>query len=413
VKLFDRGDQAAKDFDDSTPYIIMFGPDKCGSTDKVHFILKHQNPKSGKWEEKHFKEPPSVPRDDKTHLYGLVINPDNSFAIMLDGKSKASGNLLTSMEPPINPPKEIDDPDDSKPGEWIDEPKMADPESSKPDDWDEDEPRMIDDASATMPSGWVEDGEKKIEDPSAKKPSDWDEEEDGEWEAPTIDNPACKIGCGTWSPPKISNPKYKGKWTAEMIDNPHYKGVWKPKLIDNPDYFADEEPCVLPKINSVGIDIWTMQGGIHYDNFAVSTDVEQAKAFTARTFDVRVAIEDKQNPSAAGGGMFDTIKDTVIKNPIPIAITVVVLLLGTAFLCLRGDSTPPPPPKKKPTNAAKKDEDKTEEKPTEKTDDKKETEEKASKDKKGEAKGKKKDDAKGKKKDDKASEGGVSLDKDE
>jgi len=33
----------------------MFGPDKCGDTNKVHFILRHQNPVSKEWEEKHFK----------------------------------------------------------------------------------------------------------------------------------------------------------------------------------------------------------------------------------------------------------------------------------------------------------------------------------------------------------------------
>ena len=38
-----------------SPYIVMFGPDKCGDTNKVHFILRHQNPVSKEWEEKHFK----------------------------------------------------------------------------------------------------------------------------------------------------------------------------------------------------------------------------------------------------------------------------------------------------------------------------------------------------------------------
>lgn len=49
---------------------------------------------------------------------------------------------------------------------------MDDPEDSKPDDWD-DEP-------ATIP------------DPDASKPDDWDDEEDGEWQAPQIDNPEYK-----------------------------------------------------------------------------------------------------------------------------------------------------------------------------------------------------------------------------
>ncbi|PON35728.1 Calreticulin/calnexin [Trema orientale] len=37
----------AKEFDNESPYSKMFGPDKCGSTNKVHFILKHKNPKDG------------------------------------------------------------------------------------------------------------------------------------------------------------------------------------------------------------------------------------------------------------------------------------------------------------------------------------------------------------------------------
>ena len=39
----------AKGFDNESPYSIMFGPDKCGATNKVHFILKHKNPKSGEY----------------------------------------------------------------------------------------------------------------------------------------------------------------------------------------------------------------------------------------------------------------------------------------------------------------------------------------------------------------------------
>lgn len=33
-------------FNDKTPYTIMFGPDKCGQSAKVHFIIKLKNPKN-------------------------------------------------------------------------------------------------------------------------------------------------------------------------------------------------------------------------------------------------------------------------------------------------------------------------------------------------------------------------------
>ncbi len=36
------------------------------------------------------------------------------------------------MEPAINPPKEIDDPKDFKPSEWVDEEMIDDPEAKKP-----------------------------------------------------------------------------------------------------------------------------------------------------------------------------------------------------------------------------------------------------------------------------------------
>jgi len=355
VKIFDRKDKKAEEFDNDTPYVIMFGPDRCGGTDKVHFILQHQNPKTGKWEEKHLKEPARVPDDHLTHLYGLIINPDNSFEVQVDGVKKASGSLLTAMEPPINPPKEIDDPSDKKPADWIDEAKMDDPESSKPDDWDEDEPFSIPDPDAKMPDGWREDvTETKIPDPSAKIPADWDEDEDGEWEAPTIDNPDCKVGCGKWKPPTINNPKYKGKWSAPKVDNPAYKGVWKPKQIANPEYFDDQTPCILPKIDAAGIDIWTMQGGIIFDNFVIATDPQKAAAFVEETWRIRSNIEELQKPKpAVGSGVW--FWDMLSEYMVPIAVTGAILLVTTLWCCCcRGGSVPPPSNGRRTENRKKK-----------------------------------------------------------
>jgi calnexin len=350
VKVFDRKDKKAEDLDNDTPYVIMFGPDKCGGTDKVHFILQHMNPKTGKWEEKHLKDTPRVPADHLTHLYSLLINPDNSFEVHIDGVKSASGDLLTAMEPPINPPKEIDDPADSKPSDWIDEPKMNDPDASKPDDWDEDEPYSIPDPSATMPSGWREDvSEKKIADPSAKMPQDWDEEEDGEWEAPVIDNPDCSVGCGKWNPPTINNPKYKGKWSAPKIDNPAYKGVWKPRQIANPDYFEDQTPSILPKIDSVGIDIWTMQGGIVFDNFVISSNVQATADFTEKTWRVRSKIEDLQKPKPASAS---SILDRVMEYSIPIAVIAFGLLIISLWCCCFSKATAETTGARRPQNAA-------------------------------------------------------------
>lgn len=64
-----------------------------------------------------------------------VLNPDNSFEILVDQTVVNSGNLLNDMSPPVNPPREIEDPNDQKPEDWDERPKIPDPDAVKPDDW--------------------------------------------------------------------------------------------------------------------------------------------------------------------------------------------------------------------------------------------------------------------------------------
>ncbi|KAJ5505469.1 Concanavalin A-like lectin/glucanase subgroup [Penicillium expansum] len=219
-----------EEFSNATPYVIMFGPDKCGATNKVHFIFRHKNPKTGEYEEKHLKTPPVARTNKVTSLYTLIVNPDQTFEILINGDSAKKGSLLEDFNPPVNPEKEIDDPKDSKPADWVDEVQIADPEATKPADWNEEAPFEILDEAATQPEDWLEDEAESIPDPEAEKPEDWDDEEDGDWLAPTVPNPKCAdvSGCGTWTRPLIKNPEYKGKWEAPLIDNPAYKGVWAP-----------------------------------------------------------------------------------------------------------------------------------------------------------------------------------------
>lgn len=146
----------------------MFGPDKCGEDYKLHFIFRHQNPLNKDLEEKHAKRADvdlkKFYTDKKTHLYTLgtetvwkenmffhefkicllhvmlyvphtVLNPDNSYEMFIDQSSVSRGSLLHDVVPPVNPPKEIDDPNDSKPEDWDERAKIPDPEAVKPDDW--------------------------------------------------------------------------------------------------------------------------------------------------------------------------------------------------------------------------------------------------------------------------------------
>jgi len=283
LKLLSASDALSADgFTNASPYTIMFGPDKCGSTNKIHFILRHKSPKTGEWEEKHLTGLYSSPALNKgeTHLYTAIVGTDNTVKILVDDKEVKSVSLLTKgdFSPNVNPPEQIDDPEDKKPEDWVDEAKIDDPEASKPDDWDEDAPFKIVDPDATKPAEWSDDAPLKVADPESTQPGDWDEEEDGEWEAPQVDNPVCSPpgGCGEWNAPEINNPAYKGKWNAPRIDNPAYKGVWGPAQIENPDYFNDEQPHAMAPIGGIGIELWTMQDGALFDNILVGSDPEQA-----------------------------------------------------------------------------------------------------------------------------------------
>jgi len=278
-------DMADEPLDSETPYSIMFGPDKCGATDKVHFIVKHKSPVTGEWSEHQFKKTPATVNDRFTHLYRLEIFADNSFVIKIDDAVKSEGNLLsaTDFEPPIIPPETIPDPDDKKPETWNDIAKIPDPNQVKPADWDEDQPKLIKDEKAVKPDDWNEDAQLKIPDPEAKMPEDWDEEEDGEWKAPLIDNPECEAhGCGPWTAPLIPNPLYKGKWKPDLIDNPDYDGVWAPKQIPNTNYFkTDDATKGMAMITDVAFEIWTMQNGIEFDNIYIGHSVAEADKYAA------------------------------------------------------------------------------------------------------------------------------------
>ncbi|KAI3846035.1 hypothetical protein MKW92_001019 [Papaver armeniacum] len=227
-----------KEFSNESPYSIMFGPDKCGSTNKVHFIFKHKNPISGEYIEHHLKSPPAVPSDKLSHVYTAILRTDNEVSILVDGEEKKKPSLI--------PSKSIPDPDDKKPLDWDERAKIPDPDATKPDDWDEDAPLEIEDEEVEKPEGWLDDEPKEINDPDAAKPEDWDEEEDGEWEAPTIDNPVCEAapGCG------------------EHL---------KPQEIPNPHYFELDKPNFEP-IAAIGIEIWTMQDGILFDNILIANE---------------------------------------------------------------------------------------------------------------------------------------------
>lgn len=222
-----------KEFNGDSKYYIMFGPDICGATKKIHLIFNYKG-KNLEW-----KKQPRAEADELTHFYTLVLNSDNTYEVLVDNVSKEKGKLDEDWE--FLAAKTIADPSDKKPSEWVDEAEIVDPEDKKPEDW--------------------ENESETIKDPEAAKPDDWDEEEDGEWEAPTI-----------------PNPKFKGEWRAKMIPNPKYKGEWKAKEIANPDYVDDKTLYHFADSQSIGIDLWQVKSGSIFDNILLSSDPADAEA---------------------------------------------------------------------------------------------------------------------------------------
>uniref|UniRef100_A0A8B9J0Z9 Calmegin n=1 Tax=Amazona collaria TaxID=241587 RepID=A0A8B9J0Z9_9PSIT len=303
-------------FFDKTPYTIMFGPDKCGEDYKLHFIFRHKNPKTGEYDEKHAKRPDVDLKkfylDKKTHLYTLVLKPDDTFEILIDQLVVSKGSLLEDMVPPVNPHKEIDDPSDKKPDDWDERPKIPDPNAAKPDDWDEDEPSKIEDPDAVKPEGWLDDEPQYVPDPNAEKPKDWDEEMDGEWEAPQIPNPKCEAapGCGPWVRPMKNNPNYKGKWKAPLIDNPNYQGIWSPRKIPNPDYFEDSHPFKMTAVSAIGLELWSMTSDIYFDNFIICSEKEVADRWAADGWGLKKLVAGANEP-----GMFTQLLTAAEDHP--------------------------------------------------------------------------------------------------
>jgi len=220
-------------FDGDTPYEIMFGPDFCGPTKKVHAILRHDE------ENLLINKDVRATSDAYTHQYIFILNPDNTFDIKVDGKSKQKGDVKEFWE--FEQPLEINDPDVSKPDDWVDDPMMEDPDAKKPEDW------------VT---------EEMIVDPEAEKPDDWDDEDDGEWEAPMI-----------------PNPDFKGPWHPAQIDNPDYKGPWEHPKIPNPEYKEVNNPAHRLPINYIGFDLWQVKSGTLFGDIILADSEDDVEAF--------------------------------------------------------------------------------------------------------------------------------------
>jgi calreticulin len=245
IKLLPGGKKFdAVKFGGDTEYAVMFGPDVCGTSNRKTHVILHSNTKD---ENILIKKEVNTETDDMTHLYTLIIKPDNTFEVMIDQKSVRTGKLEDEFDFLL--PREIKDPEAKKPEDWVDQSRIPDPDDKKPDGHDD------------IP--------KEIPDTDATKPDDWDEEDDGVWE-----------------PSMISNPEYKGEWKPKMIDNPEYKGQWEHPMIPNPDFKEDTEMFMVCKngCTHVGFELWQVTAGTIFDDILITDSVEEAEAFAKETY---------------------------------------------------------------------------------------------------------------------------------
>merc|ERR1712190_217314 len=212
-------------FGDPTPYNVMFGPDKCGYTKRTHLIFNYKGKSVLKKSDLSYKQE----GEGTSHVYRMTLKPDNTVRVDIDEEKIYEGSLKEDWE--VLKPKEISDPDDKKPDDWVDD--------------------------------------SMIDDPETKKPDDWDDEEDGEWEAPMKDNP-----------------EYKGEWIAKRISNPAYKGFWEAKKIANPEYEDDNSLYKYDDFGFIGFDLWQVKGGTIFDNVIITDDVKEADAFAKKWKDL-------------------------------------------------------------------------------------------------------------------------------
>ena len=106
---------------------------QCGSTNKVHLILRHKSPLTGEIEEKHLKAAPQPRISKTTNLYTLHLNQaDQSYEIFINNVSAKKGLLADDFTPAFTPEKEIEDKEDTKPEDWVDQAKITDADATKP-----------------------------------------------------------------------------------------------------------------------------------------------------------------------------------------------------------------------------------------------------------------------------------------
>lgn len=212
----------------------MFGPDQCGySTRKTHVIFHSEAKKDNLQTKKSVK----CETDKKSHRYTLIVKPDNTYEVQIDGAKVESGALGDDFD--FLEPKKIKDPAASKPADWVDAPQMPDPEDVKPAGWD-DVPAKLPDAKAT-------------------KPDDWDDDEDGACARRSVVRRLAARACagGPHAAPPPSLPPLRFPLRRRVGGAAHRQ----PRVQGRVEAEADRQPRVQGRVGAPGDRQPRLQGG--------------------------------------------------------------------------------------------------------------------------------------------------------
>ncbi len=72
----------------------------------------------------------SLQDDEFTHLYTLILNPDQTYEVKIDNEKVESGSLVEDWD--FLPSKKIKDPEAKKPEDWDDRAMIDDEADTKP-----------------------------------------------------------------------------------------------------------------------------------------------------------------------------------------------------------------------------------------------------------------------------------------
>ncbi|KAM5237940.1 calreticulin-3 [Ctenodactylus gundi] len=220
VKVF-PADIEQKNLSRMTPYYIMFGPDICGfDIKKVHVILQFKNEYHAN------KKPIRCKVDGFTHLYTLILRPDLTYEVKIDGLSIESGSI-----------------------EY---------------DWQLSSLRSMEAASAEAQHRGQEDRstqdwEKRFLDASSNWPSDLDRD---------------------WPAPLLQKPPYQEGLMPEGID----RDLWLHQKMSSAQPLLPYDLAEFENIGALGLELWQVRSGTIFDNFLLTDDEEYAENFGKATW---------------------------------------------------------------------------------------------------------------------------------